>query len=591
MNTANINSLCADVIVEELIRRGVDYFCISPGSRSTPLTAVIAARKESGELGGDAVVHFDERGAAFHALGYSRATRKPAALICTSGTAAVNYYPAFVEASQDNVPLIALTADRPPELRNTGANQTIDQLNLYGKYVRWFSDLPCPSEEIDFQELLTAIDRAVSAAMGTTAGPVHLNCPLREPLAPIAEGPDLSDKAKQLESWYLSGQPFEEPISPARSVSDDKISTIAEIVEKSKDGLIVAGRLDDESQRAALLSLSQKIGWPLLADITSGLRFNSSNHIIHHYDLLLASEDFARAIRPAAVLQFGGRFVSKRLLQFVEQLAPPEYILVNDSPANLDPARCATQNVTCDIAAFCESLRGAVEQTEDTAYLEMWQRANETTQRVLSAECDRATELTEAAVARHISQQLADGTGLFLASSMPVRDMDMFGGANDNEIAVAANRGASGIDGTIASATGFAAGLGRPVTLLIGDLACLHDLNSLALLKKVAHPVAVVVVNNDGGGIFQHLPIAGLPDVFEKYFVAPHGLNFEHAAGLFDLPYCRVGDKTAFGQAYTLSQQSERSSIIEVSLDRTHSVSFHQSVRSGVVAALKGLHL
>jgi len=589
MNTANINSLWADLMIEELIRQGIDYFCISPGSRSTPLTAAIASRKESRRLAGDVVVHFDERGAAFHALGYARATGKPAVLVCTSGTAAANYYPAIIEASQDNLPLIALTADRPPELRHTGANQTIDQLNLYGKYVRWSYDLPCPDEKIDPHELLTMIDRAVSRTRLAPFGPVQLNCPFREPLAPLNDGSDLSACVNQLENWYNSGKPLDEDSPTPVTLPDDQISAIAKMVANARCGLILAGRLDNETQRTAVRSLGKKLGWPLLADITSGLRFDSSDHIIHHYDLLLTSEVFEKKVRPSAILHFGGRFVSKRLLEFIERAAPANYILVNESPDCLDPARRVTDKIVCGIVAFCESLRARVSYSTANSCFSRWQAGNGVARKIISSECESASEITEAAVARHISRRLADNTGLFLASSMPVRDLDIFGDVSDNAVAVAANRGASGIDGTIASATGFAAGLDRPVTLLIGDLAFLHDLNSLALLHKISPPVAVVVLNNDGGGIFQHLPVAGLPDVFEKYFITPHGLTFAHAAEMFDLPYCRVNDMESLEEAYELSQQSANSSIIEISLDRGRSLSFYRSVQTEIVKVLENL--
>jgi 2-succinyl-5-enolpyruvyl-6-hydroxy-3-cyclohexene-1-carboxylate synthase len=292
-------------------------------------------------------------------------------------------------------------------------------------------------------------------------------------------------------------------------------------------------------------------------------------------------------VRPDAVLQVGGRFVSRRLLQFIEQTAPANYVLVNDSPARLDPAHRVTQKIEGDIAVVCDRLRKSIVSTNRSTCFKRWQSGNKIARRVISEKCHSSTPITEASVARYISRHLPDRSGLFLASSMPVRDMDMFADTSDNAVVVAANRGASGIDGTIASAAGFAAGLGRPVTLLIGDLACLHDLNSLALLGRSPEPITVVVLNNDGGGIFDHLPVAGLTGIFEKYFVTPHGFNFAHAAEMFDLPYFRVEDMEAFAQAYELSQQSERSLIIEVALDRKFSFDFHQSILTGMAEALE----
>jgi len=587
LNTANINSLWADVAIEELIRQGVDYFCISAGSRSTPLTAAVARRTESKDFGGHVVIHYDERGAAFHALGYGRATGKPAVLICTSGTAAANYYPAIVEASQENIPLIALTADRPSLLRLFGANQTIDQLHMYGEYVRWFHDFAVPGLKNDLHGVLGTIDEAVTRARSIPAGPVHLNCPFDEPLAPIGDSPDLQSAVKLLENWYNSGRPFNEPLYHPTLPPDEQLKLIARSLGTTKRGIVLAGRLDNPEQRAAVLSLCAKLKWPLLPDITSGLRLDSSERTINYYDLLLASEIFARSIRPDAVLHIGGRLVSKRLLEFLDRSRPGLYVLVNNSPARFDPARHFTDKLVCDIVSFCRGLEEEVWGSTSCTCLSLWQKANQTARQITSAATESTAEITEIAVARYITRHLPDGSGLFAASSMPVRDLDMFGDTNENDITIAANRGASGIDGTIASAAGFAAGLDRPVTLLIGDLAFLHDLNSLALLKAVQPPVTTVVFNNNGGGIFGHLPIVEVLDIFEKYFVTPHGLKFDKAAAMFDLPYTPVDDMPGFVSAFDLAQQSGRSSIIEVTLDRKRDVEFVNNVRAKIVAALE----
>lgn len=586
MNIYDTNQLWAELMIEELTRQGLDHFVISPGSRSTPLTAAVATRKESGKLIGEVVIHYDERGAAFHALGYGRATGKPAVLICTSGTAAANYYSAIIEASQDDVPLIALTADRPEELRNTGANQTIDQVDLYGKYPRWSHDLPAPDEQADPQKALTAIDLAISKALGPPAGPVQINCPFREPLTPIADHSNVRGQTSSLGNWYKSDHPLKAHTSIEIVPGDSELTEVADIIRGVAGGFLLVGRLDNDEQRAAVRALGEKIGWPILADVTSGLRFDSSDRIIRYFDLLLDSAVFAEGMRPRAVLHIGGRYVSKRLLQFLERSKPENYILVNHSPAPLDPAHCVTAKLQCDIPAFCRELIEMTTGSSSNEYLARWQAVDKTACKLVENECENAENITEAAIARYISQHLPDQSGLFLASSMPVRDMDMFAGVNDNDIAVASNRGASGIDGTIATASGFANGLDRPVTLLIGDLAFLHDLNSLALLSQSRQPITAIVLNNNGGGIFGHLPIARRTDIFEKYFVTPHGLNFEHAASMFDLPYTCVDEMPAFTTAFELAQQSDRSSIIEVTLDRKRDVELVNAVRAQIIAAL-----
>ena len=564
MKPANMNTLWGYLIVEELVRNGVTCFCLSPGARSTPLTVAVAGNKQAREM-----VHYDERGATFHALGYARATGQPAALICTSGTAAANFLPAVVEASMDNIPLVALTADRPPELHECGANQTIAQERLYGDFVRWRLDIPCPDEKIDPRFVLTTVDQAVYRARRNPAGPVHLNCMFREPLVPTGDGSDMSAYTESVREWSLSQVPYTSYASQGTETAEIDLKKIADVLKETEEGLLVVGRLCNHRQREAVLNLSRRLGWPTLVDITSGLRMVRENHMIHYYDLALLSEEFIKANRPATVLHLGGRFVSKRLLQFLESARPAAYILANSTPHREDPTHSVTRRVECDLDTFCRKLTLLIaERDHGDDWLNRWKHASNTVSDIVGRFCSELTVATEPSVGRLLTNHIPDNAGLFLASSMPIRGLDMFAGEGIGIIEVGANRGASGIDGTIASASGFAAGLKKAVTLLIGDLACLHDLNSLSLLNKIDLPVTVVVFNNNGGGIFELLSVAQFEDVLEPYFVTPHGLTFEHAAAMYDIPYRAVSDNAAFVTAYEDAWKSDRSSLIEVTIDR-----------------------
>ncbi len=583
MNTANINSLWASLIVEELVRLGVTYFCVSPGSRSAPLT-VAAAQSESVEV----LMHFDERGAAFHALGYARAAGRPAALICTSGTAAANYLPAIVEASMSSAPMIVLTADRPPELRGTLANQTIDQVKLYSTYVRRHVDMPCPNTSIKPEFVLSTIDETVYRSLDSPAGPVHINCMFREPLAPTDTYEDFSEYLSgDVERWLNSDAPFTTHGIHSGSTSEPDLWKIAESAGKIEKGLIVVGRLRDDREAEAVLKLSRRLSWPILPDILSQLRLgNDDSHLIASYDQMLNSPTFAGNHQAELCLHIGGPVTSKRLMQYLDSLTLKRYIHVSTDPRRLDPSHHVTDTLNSDIVEFCEHLAPMVPEREGGRWMIEFRNACDHVSDAIDSIMDSSAGLTEPMVARLISRNITANTGLFLASSLPIREMDLFADCVGPLVHVAANRGASGIDGTVASASGFASGLGRPVTALIGDLALLHDLNSLALAKSIKTPVVLVVLNNNGGNIFSFLPIAAHGDVFEKYFITPHGYTFEHVARMFDINYIPVQSQQEFVDVYARALQSAEPSLIEITIDRRTTVETHNAIADAVRAKL-----
>jgi len=581
----NINRLWADLIVEELVRSGIDFFCLAPGSRSTPLATAIAAHPRAHRI-----IHFDERGTAFAALGYARATGRPAVWITTSGTAVANGLPAVVEAGTEGVPMLLLTADRPPELRHTGANQTIEQVNLFGAYVRWHFDLPAPTEDMPPEAVLTTIDQAVYRAIRAPQGPVHLNLMFREPLAPVPQGHHYEAYLSGVRQWLEGERPYTTYAPSQPSVDDAVIRQIGEAFRGVERGIITVGKIDGLAHRAPVLRLADALGWPVLPDVGSHLRGQGEGEqAVSYYDNVLLSRSFADSHRPEAVLHIGGRLTSKRLLTLLEGSGARVYVSVRGEPSRLDPSHRVTYAVEADPGVFCIRLAAMQDEQKPVGkspWLRDWQAASHLVGKEIEAYLKQDDSLNEPRVARIISRQIPAGHGLCLASSMPIRDMDMYADFRGDLVRIAANRGASGIDGTIATAAGFASGLQAPVTLLIGDLAFLHDLNSLAMLKRLAVPVTVVVINNDGGGIFSFLPIAQFDDVFEPYFGTPHGLSFEHAAALFGIRYEHPATASEFSEAYRAASTGPEPTIIEVTSDRQANLALHQALQRRVMEAL-----
>ena len=499
----NLNNFWGGLIVEELIRNGVDYFCIAPGSRSTPLTVAVARHPQARHI-----ICYDERGAAYHAVGYARATQKPAVVITSSGTATANLYPAVIEAAMDHLPLILLTADRPPELHQTHANQTIDQVKLFGNYPRWHFNLPTPTEDILPEAVLTTIDQMVYHSTRNSAGPVHLNCMFREPLEPT-EYAYPPDYVAHIQPWQRGTQPFT-AYQPPRLTSE-VVDSVAHMLNGAQRGLLAVGKLKSDDEREAVLQIINRLHWPVYADVNSGLRLAGvGTHVIRHFDQQLLSPNFLERVKPDTVLQLGGRITSKRYPQFLDDVRPQNYIVVKDNPSRYDPLHGVTTHIEADVAWFCRRLVQEIKPREVDDYARFFQTKATQTQQIIEAGIAELANISDAYVARAISRYIPEGSGLFLSNSMPVRDMDLYGVTGRNNIYAATNRGASGIDGVIASAAGFAVGRQSLTTLLIGDLAFVHDVSSLSLIRSLPVPLVIVVINNQGGGIFHFLPIVSL---------------------------------------------------------------------------------
>jgi len=579
----DVQSLWAHLMVEEMVRNGVDTFFVAPGSRSTPLTVAVARHEEA-----EVVLHVDERGTAFAALGVGRATRRPAGWITTSGTAVANGYPAVVEAAVDGVPLLLLTADRPPELRDTGANQTIDQVKIFGDYVRWQADVPPPTTEIDPSYVLTTVDQAVHQARRLPGGPVHLNCAFRKPLEPADRGESVTVEAA-VADWAQSNASFTDYPTPRSEPPASTVDELAGAAAESTSGLIVAGRLDSNADARAARRLADTMGWPLLPDLTSQVRLGceADDAVIPYGNLVLCADRFRALHAPDVVFQMGGRFTSKRIRHFLRDTRPSPWAVIRPDPTRLDPDHRVTHHVESSVVPFVDAFLARLSErnVNTESHVNAWRDASARAKSVLSSHVD-GHGLTEPAVAALVTQHLPETHAVVAGSSMPIRDLNRHAAGDGAGVPAYANRGASGIDGTVATAAGVAKGEKRAVTLLIGDVALWHDLNSLALLHDT--PVIVVVVNNDGGGIFHFLPIREHEDVFDPYFSTPHGRSFSSAAETFGLEYEQPTSTDEFLSAYRSACSNEGPTLIEVQTDREENRRLHEQLEAEVARAIEG---
>jgi 2-succinyl-5-enolpyruvyl-6-hydroxy-3-cyclohexene-1-carboxylate synthase len=614
----NANYAFCAAFFEELARAGVEHVCISPGSRSTPLC--VSALREPGLT---ASSHIDERSAAFFALGLAKASRKPVALVATSGTAPANYFPAIVEAHHARVPLLVLSADRPAELRDWGAGQSIDQLNLYGTHTRWFAEVPLPEADARALHYARALaGRAVGKTLGNPPGPVQLNWPLREPLAPDPESPAPGDwgegvalaREGRAQKTEAAIEPAIEPaieakqappylaVSASRLAPDERvIAILAERARETSRGVIACGPIDAGDALAdAVTRLAARLGWPVLAEPTSQLRAGAhvdSGPICAGSDLYLRDPGFARNHRPDFVLRIGHSPVSKAFRLWLEAAPPDEFVLVDPGGEVFEPSHLASRLVAADPVLFCRRLGevlgdvlGDVEEENARAsdWLRDFERAEDAVRRVLESRVDAESALFEPRATREVCASLDEGAILYVSNSMPIRDLDAFMPAGPRALRVLCNRGANGIDGMVSSALGAAAADVGHVVLLTGDLAFLHDLGGLMAARRLRLSATIVVLNNDGGGIFSFLPIAshGEDVGFEEFFATPHGLDLEHAAQLFGLGHTRVDSWDALRSALEKEPRSEGVTIVEVPVDRDANLAHFRAIVAEVAAAV-----
>jgi 2-succinyl-5-enolpyruvyl-6-hydroxy-3-cyclohexene-1-carboxylate synthase len=579
VDATNANTALASAFTEELARCGVSHAVISPGSRSTPL-AVALWRQE----GIDADVILDERSAGFYALGAAQASGEPVAVLCTSGSAAANLHPAVVEADVAAVPLLVLTADRPPELRGIGAGQTIDQLKLYGAAVRWFCDVGTHAADDDglIHYRATAC-RAYSAARGDPRpGPVHLNLAWREPLAPI----EVAGAVTAASALALEGRDAE----PLTAVSTGAVPPPPELVEEAtaairatERGLIVCGRQTNTSYASAVAELARRSGFPILAEPTSQMRLGA-----HDRSLVVAGYgSIARArlaaLEPELVIRIGDMPTSKALRGWFAELDGLRQIVLDPDHGWNEPSRRAASVVRADPGLAATALAAALDPSRGDDWAGGWIAADRAVGAAHAEELDRIQELSEPGLHAALGAAHADGDLVYTASSMPIRDQEEFVAAGPASVRFLCNRGANGIDGLLSSGIGAARASGRPTTIVLGDLGLVHDMGGLLALRHVEAPVRIVVIDNAGGGIFHFLPQAEAlaEDEFEALLGTPSGVEPRQVASLFGIEHREIASLEELPAALAAG-----TGMISIAVDRGRNVEVHQQLRDAAARAL-----
>ena len=592
MDPTNRNTALASAMVEELARCGVRRAVVSPGSRSTPL-ALALWRHPSIEV----EVVLDERSAGFFALGTALATRVPAVALCTSGSAAAHLHPALVEADEASVPLIVLTADRPPELRGIGAGQTIDQLKLYGDAVRWFCEVGTHGADDDgLLHFRSVACRAYACALGDPRpGPVHLNVPWREPLAPTP----VEDDVSATDPLALEGRgdrPLHALARVPMRLPEALLDELAERIASAPSGLIVAGRQLDAGLAAAVQALSDAAGYPVLAEPTSQLRWGPErpSALVSAYDLI--ARERPSELEPELIVRFGDMPTSKSLRQWLGTVPGLRQIVADPFGDWKEPTRRAETIVRGDPGALALGLaerlkagaaarRAAAVAVGSKPWAQRWTAADERVREAVSGEMEDSPELSECnepAVWLELAGNLRDGDQVLAASSMPVRDQEAFLPAGRARVRFIANRGANGIDGLISTAAGAAAASGARTWAVLGDLAFAHDLGGLAVAREVPN-LRLLVLDNGGGGIFHFLPQAeSVPsEEFEALLGTPSGLDLRRAAELFGLSVAVAGNPAELERSLAGDAR-----VVIVPLDRARNVAVHRRLSEAAAAAL-----
>ncbi|KAH9707748.1 protein PHYLLO [Citrus sinensis] len=599
----NINAVWASLLIEECSRLGLT---VAPGSRSSPLAVAASTHPLI-----TCIACYDERSLAFHALGYARGSHRPAVIITSSGTAVSNLLPAVVEASQDFVPVLLLTADRPPELQDAGANQAINQVNHFGSFVRFFFSLPAPTDQIPARMILTTLDAAVHWATSSPYGPVHINCPFREPLD---NSPKhwMSSCLKGLDIWTSSIEPFTKYIQvqhshACKSYTYGQMAEVLELVQGVNKGLLLVGAVHNEDEIWAVLHLARHIRWPVVADILSGLRLRkllasfleTEQNILFldHLDHALLSESVKDWIQFDVIIQIGSRITSKRISQMIEECFPCTYILVDNHPCRHDPSHSVTHRIQSTIVQFVDFLLKVQVPHRSSKWCSFLRALDMMVASEISFQICTDYSLTEPHVAHELSRALTSNSALFVGNSMAIRDVDMYGRNwttctrtvadimlnsefPQQWIRVAGNRGASGIDGLLSTAIGFAVGCNKHVLCVVGDISFLHDTNGLAILKQrmKRKPILMLVMNNHGGAIFSLLPIADRtePRILDQYFYTTHNISIQNLCLAHGLNHVQVKTKVELEEALSMSQHLGTDRVIEVESCIDANATFHR---------------
>lgn len=504
-------------LVHELVCHGANYFCIAPGSRSTPLVLAIDSHPHTFRY-----VHFDERALAFHALGYAKASKKPAVIVVTSGTACGNLLPAIMEAHESCIPLIILTADRPLELQECGANQTTNQLDMFSNYVRWYHAFPTPDGSHGLSYVKSTIAYAISKATLSHPGPVHLNCPFREPFTILQENPQ-----------YLSLTPKTTLIQSTHSLDTKVLDELGTLISSHSQGMFILGDsgldiVDDE----IFSELARCLKWPIICDSLSYGRHHPQ--AIKHYDLMLKHDHLPP---PTCVIHLGRGFVSKGLSELLRSTIPSLYLHVFPHQKRVDPSHLVTHRLFLSTAMFCKQLLPYLTPASSSTYLHTWQALDQRIEHIIEHKIKESTSLTESWIFQELAKHPLSAYSMFVGNGLPIRSLMQYFHPKHPPECIYGNRGLSGIDGNIAMSVGIATAIKKPFITIIGDQACLHDCSSLSLLRQLNTPFILIVINNHGGNIFSFLPVYQCKEICETYFINSHTLSFDHLAKWFNIPY------------------------------------------------------
>ncbi len=545
--------------IERLVEIGVDHFFIAPGSRSTPIVSAIVRNPHAKKFLG-----VDERSLGFMALGYGKRAQKPGVVVVTSGTAVSNLYPSVTESFMSSVPMLVITADRPYELRDCGANQTIAQHQIFANHILKSFDLAPPSLNVTVEQIVAIVEQAARYTYSMLNGPVHVNWQLREPLANLAHAgePDfeLRSMTTKTPQKYFA-RPRSEP-------SDEFIRHL------DGKGLIVVGELLPDLGQREILALSQQTGWPIYADVASNLRFNRDDQLIKYFDIKLLNKSFSEGFAPSVIIKFGSRIVSKRFWQWIERRPDACVLLsIDEYPERIDQTGRFSHWCVGDVRAFVKATLAHLPKKNKDATLVPGRAID-----ALIAEFLETSANNEAYVAARIVAGISEPATLFLSSGMPIRDVDQFASATSVPIDVFVNRGASGIDGIISTATGIAVADTKPLMLLIGDVAFVHDTNGLMLIKHSQQPVLIIVINNGGGGIFHFLPIAHEPDIITPYLDTPNDVSIKLLCEAHGVPHITIKNPRGLHDAMKIFFASRTSMVVEIIIDRSENVRLHQEL-------------
>ena len=578
MDATNRNTALASALAEELERSGVRQACISPGSRSAPLALALWRQP-----GIDCWVHVDERCAGFFALGIAAQTGKPAAVLTTSGTAGANLHPAVAEASESRTPLVVITADRPPELRGRGAGQTIDQLGLFGSAVRWFCEVGVQTASDDgLLHYRSVAARAVAESLGSPPGPVHLNVPLTEPLAPDEVSGDVPATSALARDGRADGSALTKVPRGTSVPSDDFLSEFAELLTSCQRGVILAGRSYDPGLAEAVTAVAGACGYPILAEPTSQLRAGEHelDDVVAHYDPIFRA--LPARLEPELVVRVGDMVTSKALRTWLTQHRACRQVVIDPDGAWNEPTSGAEVIARADPKLLFESFAQELEWRRDRSWLEEWRQADAAASRAIDEFLrGLGDEPFEPRVHRRLATLLPPLSTVFVASSMPVRELESFLPKIDRPVRFLANRGANGIDGLVSSGLGAAAVAPGRTFLLLGDLALYHDMNGLLAYGRGGLEATIVVLNNGGGGIFDFLPIARHREGYEDLFGTPTGLDLVQVAGLYGIPHRLVTSQSRLDAAL------DGPGIAEIRLDRTRNVELHRALFAHVEQVLQ----